>query len=79
MLMRKRRNSVSCASLYFMMSSPSMIISPAVGSIRREMQRTSVDFPLPDKDDEGLAFLDFERNVVDANHVSGLGLYFGTR
>ena len=30
------------------MSSPSITISPAVGSIRRIRQRTIVDLPLPD-------------------------------
>ena len=49
MLNRRRRSSRSFAWLAFRMSSPSRRTSPAVGSMRRVMQRTSVDLPLPDR------------------------------
>ena len=48
MLNRRRRSSRSFSWLALRMSSPSRRTSPAVGSIRRVMQRTSVDLPLPD-------------------------------
>ena len=46
---RRRRSSRSWAASAFRMSSPSNRTSPAVGSMRRVMQRTSVDLPLPDR------------------------------
>ena len=47
-LIRKRRYSVNWAASKDMMSSPSITNEPAVGSIKREIQRTSGDFPLPE-------------------------------
>ena len=49
MLNRRRRSSRSFSWLALRMSSPSSRTSPAVGSMRRVMQRTSVDLPLPDR------------------------------
>ena len=46
---RRRRSSRSRSSSALRMSSPSSMTSPAVGSIRRVMQRTRVDLPLPDR------------------------------
>ncbi len=43
----ERRISISSFSLIFMMSSPSISITPPVMSCRREKQRTSVDLPDP--------------------------------
>ena len=44
-----RRSSISSASDIFRRSRPSKRISPAVGSISRDRQRTSVDLPDPDR------------------------------
>ena len=56
-------------ALALRMSSPSRSISPVVGSISRVRQRTRVDLPLPGQahDDEDLAGLDVEGDVLDGD------------
>jgi hypothetical protein len=44
-----RLRSMSWRSLISVTSAPSMTICPAVGSTSREMQRTRVDLPLPER------------------------------
>jgi len=45
----RRRRSISSDSVSLPMSRPSTVTAPAVASISRARQRTSVDFPDPDR------------------------------
>ena len=75
MLIFVRRSSRSRSGLAAVTSSPSISTLPAVGSIRRDRQRTSVDLPEPDRPmtTKSSPLADGERDVADGGHVADPG------